>query len=73
MDLAWDPSENLWAAGGNGTLLVSKDSGQSWEIDPVGNEQPTNLIRVLFEATSADSPVKGFVLGERGTLLRWVG
>ncbi len=72
LDMAWDPSGAIWAAGGNGTLIVSRDEGKSWESDPVGDAQPTNLIRIIFEKAS-DSKGKGFVLGERGNLLRWVG
>ncbi|MFL0733105.1 MAG: photosynthesis system II assembly factor Ycf48 [Prochlorococcus sp.] len=72
LDLSWDLDGSIWAAGGNGTLVVSKDGGESWQIDPVGSQQPSNLIRILFEADT-NNPVKGFVLGERGHLLRWVG
>ena len=67
MDMAWDPDGSIWAGGGNGTLLVSRDGGDSWEIDPVGDRQPSNFTRLVFEGDHA------FVLGERGNLLRWVG
>jgi photosystem II stability/assembly factor-like uncharacterized protein len=67
LDLAWDPQGALWASGGSGTLLVSRDGGASWNRDPVGEEQAGNFNRILF----ADG--KGFVLGERGVMLRWVG
>jgi len=73
LDLAWDPQRNIWAAGGNGTLLVSKNDGEDWELDPVGADQPSNLIRVLFDHSSDSRKNKGFVLGERGVLLRWIG
>ncbi len=73
LDLAWDQKGSVWAAGGNGTLLVSNDGGNSWEVDPVGDQQPSNLLRVLFDPISSEGQVKGFVLGERGTLLRWIG
>jgi len=52
---------------GNGTLLVSHDGGDSWEIDPVGDQQPSNFTRMIFDQDHA------FVLGERGNLLRWIG
>ena len=72
LDLSWDPNGGIWAAGGNGTLIKTLDNGKSWQIDPMGDTQPSNLIRILFD-TSSESQAKGFVLGERGHLLRWVG
>ncbi len=68
LDLAWDPSGALWTGGGSGTLLVSRDGGSSWQRDPVGAEQPSNFTRIHF-----DDGGKAFVLGERGSMLRWVG
>jgi photosystem II stability/assembly factor-like uncharacterized protein len=68
LDMAWDPNGAIWTGGGSGTLLSSPDGGKSWQRDPVGAEQATNFSRIAF---SADG--KGFVLGERGCLLRWVG
>ncbi|CAI8152730.1 MAG: Ycf48-like protein [Synechococcus sp. CC9902] len=65
MDMAWDENGAIWAGGGNGTLLVSQDGGDSWEIDPVGDRQPSNFTRLIFDGDHA------FVLGERGNLLRW--
>ena len=67
MDMAWDTDGGIGAAGGNGTLLVSRDGGESWENDPVGDRQPSNFTRLIFKGDHA------FVLGERGNLLRWVG
>ena len=72
LDMAWDPNNTIWAAGGNGTLLVSKDAGESWEIDPVGKTIPTNLNRIIFKQSDENKP-KGFILGERGNILRWIG
>jgi len=72
-DLVWDPNQSIWAAGGNGTLLVSNDDGKTWETDPVGDSVPTNFIRILFVDNSNSGQSKGFVLGERGNLLRWQG
>jgi len=68
LDMAWDPRGSIWTGGGSGTLLVSDDEGTTWRRDPVGSKQPSNFTRIVF----ADGG-KGFVLGERGTLLRWVG
>ena len=68
LDMAWDPNGAIWTGGGSGTLLVSDDGGKSWRQDPVGSQQPTNFTRIAFFDDG-----KGFVLGERGSLLRWVG
>ena len=68
LDMAWDPTGAIWAGGGSGTLLVSHDEGRSWQEDSVGAAEPTNFTRIRFTADG-----KGFVLGERGHLLRWVG
>ncbi len=68
LDMAWDPQGGIWAGGGSGTLLVSQDGGSTWQRDPLASSQPTNFTRIVF--AGAD---KGFVLGERGRLLRWVG
>ena len=68
MDLAWDDDGAIWAGGGSGTRLVSQDEGKTWHKDPVGEKQPTNFSHIAFFSDG-----KGFVLGERGSLLRWVG
>jgi photosystem II stability/assembly factor-like uncharacterized protein len=68
LDMAWDPQGRIWTGGGSGTLLVSADEGKTWRVDPVGASQPTNFTRISFTPDG-----KGFVLGERGGLLRWVG
>ncbi|MFM7463861.1 MAG: photosynthesis system II assembly factor Ycf48 [Cyanobium sp.] len=68
LDLAWDPKGGLWTGGGSGTLLSSEDGGETWSKDPVGAQQPSNLTRIAMLPDG-----KAFVLGERGSLLRWVG
>jgi photosystem II stability/assembly factor-like uncharacterized protein len=68
LDMAWDPEGGIWTGGGSGTLLNSVDGGQTWQKDPVGAQQPSNFTRIVFTDDG-----KGFVLGERGSLLRWVG
>jgi photosystem II stability/assembly factor-like uncharacterized protein len=68
LDMAWDPRGTIWAGGGSGTLLASDDGGTTWRRDPVGAQQPSNFTRIVFTGDG-----KGFVLGERGSLLRWVG
>ncbi len=73
LDMAWDSKGNIWTGGGNGTLLVSKDNGDSWEIDPIGESIPTNFIRIFFLENQDSNSPKGFALGERGHLLKWIG
>lgn len=68
LDLARDPKGGLWTGGGSGTLLSSEDGGETWSKDPVGAQQPSNLTRIAMLPDG-----KAFVLGERGSLLRWVG
>jgi photosystem II stability/assembly factor-like uncharacterized protein len=48
-------------------IIPIRDGGDSWEMDPVGDRQPSNFTRMVFDGERA------FVLGERGNLLRWVG
>ncbi len=73
LDMAWDPNGGIWAAGGNGTLLVSKDDGKTWQKDSIGYATPTNFIRIFFIENADQNSSKGFALGERGHILRWVG
>jgi photosystem II stability/assembly factor-like uncharacterized protein len=67
LDVAYRTPEEIWLAGGSANLLVSPDSGQSWSKDRDVENTPSNFYKVVFL-----SPEKGFVLGERGTLLKYV-
>ena len=69
MDMAWSDDGAIWAGGGNGTLLVSRDNGDSWERDPEANQTPTNFNRFVFDRSG--NQLHAFLLGERGNLLRW--
>ena len=73
LDIEWDAQDSIWAVGGNGTLLVSSDGGDSWLKDPVGDLVPTNFIRIVFPDKTENKGTKGFVFGERGNVLRWRG
>tara|TARA_Y100000589_G_scaffold101381_1_gene95611 strand:+ start:425 stop:1441 length:1017 start_codon:yes stop_codon:yes gene_type:complete len=73
LDMGWDPNGDIWAGGGNGTLIVSKDGGKNWESDPVASELPTNYIKIVFINKNDLKKTKGFILGERGYILRWDG
>jgi len=73
LDMGWDPKGVIWAGGGNGTLITSKDDGQTWEKDPIASELPTNYIKIVFLNKDVLTQPKGFILGERGYILRWDG
>ncbi|WP_404791226.1 photosynthesis system II assembly factor Ycf48 [Altericista sp. CCNU0014] len=68
LDLAYRTPEELWVTGGSGNLLCSFDGGKTWQKDRSANQLATNLYRVMFQ-----SPDRGFVLGQSGILLRYVG
>tara|TARA_B100000945_G_C20350246_1_gene581883 strand:+ start:179 stop:1192 length:1014 start_codon:yes stop_codon:yes gene_type:complete len=73
LDMGWDPNGDIWAGGGNGTLIVSKDNGQTWNSDPIASSLPTNFIKIVFINKNDLKEAKGFILGERGYILRWNG
>ena len=73
LDMEWDPNGMIWAGGGNGTLIVSDDEGQTWKSDPIASSLPTNFIKIVFLKKDQFQKSKGFILGERGYVLRWNG
>ena len=73
LDLGWDPNGDIWAGGGNGTLIVSKDKGKTWNSDPIASSLPTNFIKIDFLDKDQIETKKGFILGERGYILKWAG
>ena len=66
LDVGYRTPEELWIAGGSGNLLYSPDGGETWLKDREIEEIPSNLYKVVF-----NSPERGFVLGERGYLLKY--
>jgi len=67
LDVGYRTSDEIWLAGGSANLLVSPDGGETWSKDRDVEDAPSNFYKVVFL-----SPQKGFVLGERGTLLKYV-
>lgn len=68
LDLGYRTPEEMWVAGGSGTLLVSSDGGATWQKDKELEQIPSNFYKVVFLNSE-----RGFVLGERGVLLKYVG
>jgi photosystem II stability/assembly factor-like uncharacterized protein len=66
LDLGYRTDEELWVVGGSGTLLVSYDNGKTWKKDGKVEDVPANLYKVDFV-----SPTQGYILGQRGTFLRY--
>lgn len=66
LDVAYRTPDEIWLAGGSANLLRSSDGGQTWEKDRDVEDIPSNFYKIIF--VNSD---KGFVLGERGTLLKY--
>lgn len=68
LDLAYRTPEELWIAGGSGNLLCSFDGGKTWQKDREVEEVPSNLYKIVFL-----SPDRGFIIGQKGILLKYEG
>ncbi len=68
LDMDFRTPDELWVSGGSGNLLCSFDGGKTWQKDRTVESIPSNFYRVSF--LSED---QGFVIGESGVLLRYVG
>lgn len=67
LDLAYRTPKEVWVAGGSGNLLLSQDGGKTWEKDRFVEDVPSNLYRIKFFGSE-----KGFIIGQQGTLLKYV-
>ncbi|NET40928.1 photosynthesis system II assembly factor Ycf48 [Okeania sp. SIO2B3] len=68
LDLAYRTPDEIWVSGGSGNLLRSVDGGQTWEKDLDVENVPENFYKIVF--INQD---KGFILGQRGTVLKYNG
>ena len=66
LDVAYRTPEDLWVSGGSANLLYSSDGGQTWQKDRDIEDIPSNLYKVVFVNSKL-----GFILGERGVLLKY--
>ncbi|ARV62210.1 photosystem II assembly protein [Nostocales cyanobacterium HT-58-2] len=66
LDLAYRTPEEIWVSGGSGNLLRSSDGGKTWEKDRDVESVPANFYKIVFL-----NPEKGFVIGDRGVLLKY--
>lgn len=66
LDLAYRTPDEIWVSGGSANLLRSGDGGKTWEKDRDVEGVPTNFYKIVFF-----NPEHGFVIGDRGTLLKY--
>mmetsp|Transcript_15383 Transcript_15383/g.41329 ORF Transcript_15383/g.41329 Transcript_15383/m.41329 type:complete len:405 (+) Transcript_15383:65-1279(+) len=68
LDLAYKNDKEIYAVGGSGLLLQSKDGGKSWKRDAEADNIPSNFYKIKFFGGD-----KGFILGSQGVLMRYTG
>ena len=69
LDLGFTPSgKTFWTVGGSGSVFYSTDGGKKWKRDRGTDNVAANLYTVKFQ-----NDRQGFVLGNDGVLLRYIG
>ncbi|KAF2322595.1 hypothetical protein GH714_019643 [Hevea brasiliensis] len=68
LDVGYRSKDEAWAAGGSGILLRTTNGGKTWTRDKAADNIAANLYSVKFIDDK-----KGFVLGNDGVLLRYLG
>ncbi|XP_004297743.1 PREDICTED: photosystem II stability/assembly factor HCF136, chloroplastic [Fragaria vesca subsp. vesca] len=68
LDVGYRSKDEAWAAGGSGILLRTTNGGKSWVRDKAADNIAANLYSVKFIDDN-----QGFVLGNDGVLLRYLG
>ncbi|CAH9057164.1 unnamed protein product [Cuscuta epithymum] len=68
LDVGYRSQDKAWAAGGSGILLKTTNSGKTWIRDKAADNIAANLYSVKFI-----NEKQGFVLGNDGVLLKYLG
>ncbi|KAF7145622.1 hypothetical protein RHSIM_Rhsim04G0167300 [Rhododendron simsii] len=68
LDVGYRSQDEAWAAGGSGILLRTNNGGKTWIRDKAADNIAANLYSVKFINDQT-----GFVLGNDGVLLRYLG
>jgi photosystem II stability/assembly factor-like uncharacterized protein len=66
LDLAYRTANEIWVAGGSGNLLCSLDGGKTWQKDRDVEGIASNFYKIVFL-----TPEQGFIIGQKGVLLRY--
>ncbi|MCE2719850.1 MAG: photosynthesis system II assembly factor Ycf48 [Dolichospermum sp.] len=66
LDLAYRTPDEIWVGGGSGNLLSSADGGKTWTKDRDVEKVAANFYKIVFF-----KPDQGFIIGDRGVLLKY--